>query len=89
MRICDYCGKEMEEGYLYNYFDYFCENCVHEVFSDDDFEKLKSEIFANNEKNYCDLKKQTHKDLSYWNYYGVMFTMYKGIKQDVENMSSN
>lgn len=47
MRICDYCGKEMEEGYLYNDLDYFCEDCVHEVFSDDDLDELydSDEIF--------------------------------------------
>lgn len=38
MKKCDYCGKEIEEGYLENDSCVMCEKCIHELYTKEEYE---------------------------------------------------
>lgn len=39
MRICDFCGEKMEQGYLCNDVEYYCDYCIHEIYTEDELDK--------------------------------------------------
>ena len=47
MRICDYCNKEIDEGYLANDYYVMCEECKKELYGEEEFNKkyYEGEIF--------------------------------------------
>lgn len=38
MRICDYCGKEIGEGYLGYDINVICEGCIEKIYTKEEFE---------------------------------------------------
>lgn len=47
MRICDYCNKEIDEGYLADDYYIMCEECKKELYREEEFNKkyYEGEIF--------------------------------------------
>ena len=39
MRICDYCNKEIDEGYLADDYYIMCEDCKKEIYEEEEFNK--------------------------------------------------
>ena len=39
MRICDYCNKEIDEGYLADDYYVMCEECKKELYGEEEFNK--------------------------------------------------
>ena len=39
METCNWCGKEIEDGYLADDYYVMCEECRHNIYSNDEFSK--------------------------------------------------
>ena len=39
IRVCDYCSKEIEEGYISNDIYIICEECIKKVYTKEEFNK--------------------------------------------------
>ena len=48
MRICDYCNKEIDEGYLADDYYIMCEKCKKELYKEEEFNKniMKEKYFG-------------------------------------------
>jgi len=47
MRTCEVCGKEMQEGYYVENFEYFCsDDCLHTKYSKEEYETMYDENMA-------------------------------------------